>query len=64
MLLGNKLFFMRKTKYLSMEKIAKDLKVSKKILRNWEKNYSIPSIDKIVLISNLYNVSIEELIKI
>ncbi len=64
MLLGNKLFFMRKTKDLSIDEIAKKLKVSKKILRNWEKNYSIPSVDKIVLICNLYNINIEELIKI
>ncbi len=60
--IGNKLLNIRRRKQLSIEDVESNIKVKRNIIRRWEKGRDIPSIDKLILISKLYNISLEELL--
>ncbi len=60
--IGNKLLNLRKGKKFSIEYVESNIKVKRNIIRKWEKSRDIPSIEKLILISKLYNISLEELI--
>lgn len=47
----------------TQEKIAEKLHVSTQAVSKWENGKSIPSIDNLLLLSDLYNVSIDELVQ-
>jgi transcriptional regulator with XRE-family HTH domain len=63
MTLGEKIQICRKSIGLSQEEIASVLGVSRQALSKWECNTSIPDIDKIVALSNYFNVSTDYLLK-
>lgn len=63
MTLGEKIQICRKSKGLSQEEMASALGVSRQALSKWECNTSIPEIDKIVALSNYFNVTIDYLLK-
>ena len=48
---------------LSQEYVADKLKVTRQTISNWENNKSYPDILNIIELSNLYSVSLDELIK-
>lgn len=52
---------LRKTENLSQEKMAEMLGVNEKTVRNWEKGVTIPTMDDVVSIANLFNISLEEI---
>ncbi|MCI1959903.1 MAG: helix-turn-helix domain-containing protein [Clostridia bacterium] len=60
---GENLQKLRKEKGLSQEKLAEILEVSRQAISKWESNAAYPEIEKLISLSNLFNVSIDYLVK-
>ena len=52
----------RNLKGLSQIEVAEKLSLSRQAISNWEANKSYPDLDNIVLLSKLYEVSVDELL--
>lgn len=63
MTLGEKITSLRKTHKLSQGDLAEKLNVSRQSVSKWETDASVPELDKLIMISNLFNVSLDELVK-
>lgn len=63
MALLEKLYTLRKKSGLSQEQLAEELNVSRQAISKWESGNSIPESDKLVAISNYFNVSLDYLLK-
>ncbi|MCD8106996.1 MAG: helix-turn-helix domain-containing protein [Oscillospiraceae bacterium] len=63
MALSEKLYTLRKKSGLSQEQLAEELNVSRQAISKWESGNSIPESDKLVAISNYFNVSLDYLLK-
>lgn len=63
MLLGEKIQALRKKKGMSQEQLALQLDVSRQAVSKWELNSSIPDTDKIIQLSDLFNVTTDYLLK-
>jgi transcriptional regulator with XRE-family HTH domain len=62
--LGEKLKVSRIEKSLTQLQVSESLNVSRQAVSNWETNKNYPDIDvSIVLLSQLYNISLDELLK-
>ncbi|OTY74561.1 hypothetical protein BK753_00025 [Bacillus thuringiensis serovar canadensis] len=61
--LGEKLKVSRIEKGLTQLQVAESLNVSRQAVSNWETNKNYPDIVSIVLLSQLYNISLDELLK-
>lgn len=61
--LGNKIKYYRGEKELSQEELAERVYVSRQTISNWENNKSYPDINSIVLLSEVFEISIDNLIK-
>lgn len=61
-ILGNKLYELRKKSGLSQEAFAEKLGVSRQAVSKWECGASLPDTDNLITISNLYGVSLDELV--
>jgi len=61
--LGVKLQELRKTKGISQQELADKLNVSRQSVSKWELNDSVPEISKIVLISEIYSISLDHLLR-
>jgi len=59
---GNYLYELRKQNKLTQRYVAYELKVSDKAVSKWEMGKSKPDIDKLKLLSTLYNVSLDDLL--
>lgn len=53
---------LRKQNNLSQEELAEKLKVSRQSVSKWESNTAYPEMDKIIQMSNMFNVGIDELL--
>ncbi|MGB4589806.1 MAG: helix-turn-helix transcriptional regulator [Clostridiaceae bacterium] len=53
----------RKQKNLSQEELAEKIYVSRQTISNWETGKSYPDIHNLILLSTLYDISLDELIK-
>lgn len=53
----------RKEKGLSQEDLAREIFVSRQNVSNWENEKSYPDIHSLLLLSSLFNISVDELIK-
>lgn len=62
MISGEKLKECRVNTGLSQEKVAEILGVSKQAVSKWESGQTAPSTDNLVALSNIYNVSLDELV--
>lgn len=60
MKLGKKLKQLREKSNLSQTDIAKKLNISRQAISSWEKGYSTPDIDNLVLLSNLYDFDLNK----
>jgi transcriptional regulator with XRE-family HTH domain len=60
---GDKIQQLRKASGLSQEQLAEQLDVSRQSVSKWELNESVPDVRKIVMISELFSVSTDELLK-
>ena len=59
---GNKLYEMRKKKGLSQEELAHKLNVTRQTISKWELSESIPDMEKLIMISDLFDISLDELV--
>ena len=53
----------REQNNLSQEEFAKQLAVSRQAVSKWEQGIALPSIENLMYISSLYDVSLDELVK-
>ena len=63
MALSEKLYTLRRKSGLSQEQLAEQLNVSRQAISKWEAGQSIPESDKLLSISNHFNVSLDYLMK-
>ena len=63
MSLGNSLFHARKKSGLTQEEVAEKLGVSRQTISKWELNETLPDIRQSKRLSNLYHVTLDELIE-
>lgn len=61
--LQEKLQYLRKSKGLSQEELADKLEISRQAVSKWESGQSTPDINKIILLSEIYKVTIDSLLK-
>lgn len=61
--LGSQLKKFRESKNFSQEDVARKVGVTRQAVYKWESNKSYPDIDNLILLSELYEVTIDELIK-
>lgn len=60
--IGKNLVTLRKAKTLTQEDLAEELKVSRQAISKWELGTSRPDIDNIIKLSELFSISIDELV--
>ena len=60
---NNKLYELRKQKGFSQEELANRLNVSRQTISKWEVGESTPDMEKLVAISDLFEVSLDELVR-
>lgn len=63
MTFGEKLFELRSDAGLSQDRLAEMLEVSRQSVSKWERDEAMPDTDKIVLISKIFSVSTDSLLK-
>lgn len=63
MQLGKNLKIARQNSGYTQEEVSDILFVSQQTISNWEKEISTPSVSDLVKISNLYQVSVDTLLK-
>lgn len=63
MTIGEKIYKLRSDKGISQETMAFDLGVSRQAVSKWETDQSLPDLDKIKLLSDYFEVSIDYLVK-
>ena len=61
--LGKQIQFYRKKKQLSQEDLAKKLFVSRQSISNWERGATYPDIQNLLLLSQVFEISLDTLIK-
>lgn len=59
---GEKLALFRKKKGITQEKLSELLKVSRQSISRWEKDVAFPETDKLIMLSKLYECSIDFLL--
>lgn len=62
MVFSEKLIELRKTKGWSQENLGYELNVTRQTVSKWELGQTTPEMEKLIEISNLFNVSIDELV--
>ena len=58
----NKLYNLRKQKGLSQEELANRLNVSRQTVSKWEVGDSTPDMEKLIAISDMFGISLDELV--
>lgn len=60
---NEKLIELRKIKGLSQEELGNELGVSRQTVSKWELGQSYPDFQKLVILSDFFNISLDKLIK-
>ena len=63
MTLGEKIAILRKQRGLSQEDLAAQMSISRQAVSRWEQDESMPDIDNMVLLSSIFKVSTDYLLK-
>jgi len=63
MLIGEKIKIIREDRKISQEQMAKSLNVSGQAVSNWERGKGYPDISNIIRLSEIYDISLDELIR-
>ncbi|MES9664330.1 transcriptional regulator [Bacillus cereus] len=63
MSLGQQLKKLRESKGFSQEDVAKKIGITRQAVYKWENDKSCPDIENLILLSEMYNVTLDELIK-
>lgn len=61
MKLGNNIQFLRNNMCLSQEELAEKCNVSRQSVTKWESGETTPTIEKLFLLADIFNVSLDEL---
>lgn len=62
MTLGERIQQLRKLGGFSQEQLAEAMSVSRQAISKWETDQSLPEIDNILLLSNFFNISTDQLL--
>ena len=60
---NEKLVMLRKQHNLSQEHVAEKLGVARQTISKWELGETTPEMDKLIIMSELYNITLDELMK-
>ena len=60
--IGKRMYEIRQQQNITQEQLASDLAISRQAVSKWESGKAIPDIENLMYISNLYDVSLDELI--
>ncbi|MBQ1930835.1 MAG: helix-turn-helix transcriptional regulator [Lachnospiraceae bacterium] len=63
MTLGNRITSLRIKNHMSQGDLAEHLNVSRQSVSKWETDTSVPDLDKLIALSNLFEVSLDQLIR-
>lgn len=63
MSLGERIYKLRTEKNLSQGDLAERLEVSRQSVSKWENNNAVPDLEKIIALSEIFEVSLDELVK-
>ncbi len=63
MSIGEQLKKLRELKGFSQEDVAKKIGVTRQAVYKWENDKSFPDIENLILLSEMYSVTLDELIK-
>lgn len=63
MQLGEKLQLLRSKNGMSQEELAERLGISRQSVSKWESGQSVPDLKKLIILSDIYNVTIDNLVK-
>ncbi len=63
MTLGENIALLRVQHHLSQGDLAEKLNVSRQSVSKWETNTSIPELDKLIALSDLFHISIDDLVR-
>lgn len=63
MTIADRIQSLRKTKGMSQEELADAVGVSRQAVSKWESEQSVPDIDKIVIMSDIFDVTTDYLLK-
>ncbi|MGC3787874.1 helix-turn-helix domain-containing protein [Priestia aryabhattai] len=61
--LGEQLQKLREQKNMSREELAQEMNVSRQAVYKWENNKGYPDIENLIKLSDLYNITLDKLIK-
>lgn len=63
MMLGEKIALLRGQNKMSQGDLAEKLEVSRQSVSKWETGASIPELDKLIMMSKLFNITLDELVQ-
>ena len=63
MTLGEKISELRATNKMSQGDLAEKLNVSRQSISKWETNTSVPELDKLIQVCDLFGISLDELVR-
>ena len=63
MKLNDKIYEYRKIKRWSQEELAEKLEVSRQTVSKWEVGKAIPELDKLIKLSEVFGITVDELVK-
>lgn len=63
MTLGEKISKLRTTNKMSQGDLAEKLNVSRQSISKWETNASVPELDKLILLSDLFGITLDDLVR-
>lgn len=61
--LKEKIQLLRKNKNMSQEKLSEKMNISRQAVQKWETGESLPDISNLIQISNIFNISLDRLLK-
>ncbi len=61
--LGERITFLRREKYWSQEELAMQMEVSRQSVSKWESDASVPELDKLIRLGEIFDVSLDYLLK-
>lgn len=61
--LSENLQLLRKKNRLSQEELADKLSISRQAVSKWESGQSTPDLNKLIILAELYNVTVDSLLK-
>jgi len=62
MTLGEKIKRLRTEKGITQETLAEEINVSRSAIAKWETNSGVPEVSNLIMISRIFNVSVDELV--